>query len=82
VLPLSNIVYRQRLGNDRVSRRDKKERPMRCNPAEPRLTDVLADGAVRALMAADGVNPARLEGLLRDMAQKLANDRVLTRSPA
>ena len=54
---------------------------MRCNP-EPRLTDVLADGAVRALMAADGVNPARLEGLLRDVAQKLANDRVLTRKPA
>lgn len=54
---------------------------MRCNP-EPQLSDVLADGAVRALMAADGVNPARLEGLLRDVAQKLANDRVLTRNPA
>ena len=55
---------------------------MRCNPAEPRLTDVLADGAVRALMAAEGVNPARLEGLLREMAQKLAHERVLTRNPA
>lgn len=55
---------------------------MRCSPAEPTLTDVLADGVVRAMMTADGVNPARLEGLLRDMAQKLANDRVLTRNPA
>ncbi len=55
---------------------------MRCNPAEPTLADVLSDGVVRAMMSADGVNAARLEGLLRDMAQKLANDRVLTRSPA
>lgn len=55
---------------------------MHCNPAEPKLSDVLSDGVVRALMSADGVNPARLEGFLRDMAQKLANDRVLTRNPA
>jgi hypothetical protein len=55
---------------------------MRCNPAEPRLSDVLSDGVVRAMMCADGVSADRLEGLLRDMAQKLANDRVLTRSPA
>jgi hypothetical protein len=55
---------------------------MRCSPSEPRLSDVLADGLVRALMTADGVNPARLEGLLRDMARKLAHDRVLTRDPA
>jgi hypothetical protein len=55
---------------------------MRCNPTEPTLSDILADGAVRALMSADGVNVARLEGLLRDMAQKLANDRVPTRRPA
>jgi hypothetical protein len=55
---------------------------MHCSPAEPTLTDILADGAVRALMTADGVNPTRLEGMLRDMARKLANDRVLTRNPA
>ena len=55
---------------------------MRCNPAEPRLSDVLSDGVIRAIMSADGVNPARLEGLLRDVAQRLANDRVLTRKPA
>lgn len=55
---------------------------MNCNPAEPRLADVLSDGVIRALMSADGVNPARLEGLLRDMAQKLTGDRVLTRNPA
>jgi hypothetical protein len=55
---------------------------MRCNPAEPTLADVLADGVIRAMMTADGVKPDRLEGLLRDMAQRLANDRVLTRSPA
>jgi hypothetical protein len=55
---------------------------MRCNPAEPRLADVLSDGVIRALMSADGVNPARLEGFLRDMAQKLATARVLTRNPA
>jgi hypothetical protein len=60
----------------------RKEKAMHCNPAEPRLSDVLSDGVVRALMSADGVSPARLEGLLRDMAQKLANDRVLTRNPA
>ncbi|HKW52562.1 MAG TPA: hypothetical protein VJO12_02640 [Stellaceae bacterium] len=55
---------------------------MNCNPAEPTLSDVLSDGVIRALMSADGVNPARLEGLLRDMARKLANDRVLSRNPA
>jgi hypothetical protein len=59
-----------------------KEDQMRCSPAEPTLSDILADGAVRALMSADGVNVARLESLLRDMAQKLANDRVLKRHPA
>ena len=42
---------------------------MNCNPAEPTLSDVLSDGVIRALMSADGVNPARLEGLLRDMAE-------------
>jgi hypothetical protein len=55
---------------------------MRCNPAEPTLADILSDGAVRALMSADRVNAAGIEGLLRDMAQKLANDRVLERGPA
>jgi hypothetical protein len=55
---------------------------MRCSPAEPTLADILSDGAVRALMSADGVNAGHIEGLLRDMAQKLANDRVLKRSPA
>ena len=58
---------------------------MNCNPAEPRLSDVLSDGVIRALMSADGVNPARFEGFLREVAQKLSNvtkDRVLTRSPA
>ena len=55
---------------------------MHCNPAEPRLADVLSDGVVRAMMSADGVNAARLEALLHDMAGKLANDRLLKRSPA
>ena len=55
---------------------------MRCNPTEPTLADVLSDGVVHAMMSADGVNADRLEGLLRQMAQKLANDRVLMRSPA
>jgi hypothetical protein len=55
---------------------------MNCNPAEPRLADVLSDGVIRALMSADGVNPARFEGFLREVAQKLTNDRVLTRNPA
>ena len=55
---------------------------MNCNPAEPRLSDVLSDGVIRALMSADGVNPARLEGFLREIAQKLTSDRVLPRNPA
>jgi hypothetical protein len=54
---------------------------MRCNPAEPTLADVLSDGVVRAVMTADGVDAARLEALLREMAGKLANDRLLTRRP-
>jgi hypothetical protein len=59
-----------------------KGKAMNCNPAEPRLSDVLSDGVIRALMSADGVNPARLEGFLREVAQKLSNDRVPTRNPA
>jgi hypothetical protein len=55
---------------------------MRCSPCEPTLADTLSDGVVQALMNADGVKADRLEALLREMAGKLANDRVLTRSPA
>ncbi len=55
---------------------------MPCPPAEPALADVLSDGMIRALMMADGVNAARLEALLHDIAAKLANNRVLERSPA
>jgi hypothetical protein len=45
---------------------------MRCSRFEPTIDDALSDGVVRALMTADGVDAAKLEAFLRDMAQKLA----------
>jgi hypothetical protein len=53
---------------------------------EPTLNGLLSDPIVRAVMEADGVNPVELEGLLRQVAQRLRIPRGqhqpgLTRSP-
>jgi len=37
------------------------------------LRDALADPIVRALMAADGIDPQQFEGMIRQMGEKLAN---------
>lgn len=39
-------------------------------PAEPTLTDALADGIVQAMMKADGVDRAGLEALLGGIARR------------
>ncbi len=45
---------------------------MPCCPAEPTLTDALADGIVQAMMKADGVDPAGLEAWLGGVARRRA----------
>jgi hypothetical protein len=44
---------------------------MNCRQAEPTLTDALADPVVRAMMAADGVDPQALEITLRNLARQV-----------
>jgi hypothetical protein len=39
---------------------------------EPTLAEILSDSIVKAVMAADGVNPETLEAQLRSVAQELA----------
>jgi hypothetical protein len=41
----------------------------RCSP-ELTIKDVLSDSLVRAVMAADGVDPHELEATLREVARK------------
>jgi hypothetical protein len=43
---------------------------------EPSIGEILSDSIVRALMKADGVDPQRLEALLRRIAQNLASARA------
>jgi hypothetical protein len=43
---------------------------MNCH-REPTLNGILSDPIVRAVMEADGVNPVELEGMLRQVAQRL-----------
>ena len=43
---------------------------MNCH-REPTLKGILSDPIVRAVMEADGVNPVELEGMLRQVAQRL-----------
>ena len=38
---------------------------------EPTIAEILSDSIVQAVMEADGVDPKRLEALLRSMAQNL-----------
>jgi hypothetical protein len=42
---------------------------------EPTMAEILSDSIVQAVMEADGVDPKRLEALLRSMAQNLAEVR-------
>jgi hypothetical protein len=42
---------------------------------EPTIAEMLSDSIVQAVMEADGVDPKRLEALLRSMAQNLAEIR-------
>jgi len=44
---------------------------MKCRQAEPTLSDALADPVVRAMMAADGVDPQALETTLRKLARQV-----------
>src|SRR5260370_16992568 len=46
------------------------------------LSEALADPIVKALMAADGVDPKGLEELLRRTAARLAQDQKIGSSPA
>jgi hypothetical protein len=44
---------------------------MKCRQVEPTLSDALADPVVRAMMAADGVDPQALETTLRKLARQV-----------
>lgn len=44
---------------------------MNCHPREITLGDALADPLVRAVMAADGVDPRKLEDSLRKIGARL-----------
>ena len=50
--------------------RDLESPTMNCH-REPTLDGILSDPIVRAVMEADGVNPLELEGMLREVAQRL-----------
>jgi hypothetical protein len=50
--------------------RDLESPTMNCH-REPTLNGILSDPIVRAVMEADGVNPLELEGMLREVAQRL-----------
>jgi hypothetical protein len=45
---------------------------------EPTIAEILSDSIVQAVMEADGVDPKRLEALLRSMAQNLAEVRQVS----
>jgi hypothetical protein len=45
---------------------------------EPTMAEILSDSIVQAVMEADGVDPKRLEALLRSMAQNLAEVRQVS----
>ena len=44
---------------------------MICHPRDPNLSEALADPLVRAVMAADGVDPRKLAAELHAMAARL-----------
>lgn len=46
--------------------------------SEPRLVEVIADPIIRAVMAADGVDPLLLMVFLRDMRQRRATAEFFT----
>ncbi len=47
---------------------------MNCCHDEPRLSDALSDPLIRTIMAADGVDPQRLEASLRETAAKFSRE--------
>ena len=55
---------------------------MICYPRDPSLSEALADPLVRAVMAADGVDPRKLAIELRAVADRLNRfDRPLVANP-
>ncbi len=61
---LALLTIARRIGN-----------PLSFRRCEPTIAEILSDSIVQAVMEADGVDPKRLEALLRDMAQNLAEVR-------
>jgi hypothetical protein len=50
-------------------------RPCRDGKPEPSIADMLSDPMVKAVMAADGIDPVELEAELRSIARTLATTR-------
>jgi hypothetical protein len=50
-------------------------RPCRHGKPEPSIADMLSDPMVRAVMAADGIDPMELEAELRSIARTIASAR-------
>ncbi len=49
---------------------------MLCCPSEFSLKEVLSDSLIKAVMAADGVDPQQLEATLRELARNRAQRRL------
>ena len=47
-------------------------RPSRDGKPEPSIADMLSDPMVKAVMAADGIDPTELEAELRSIARMIA----------
>jgi hypothetical protein len=54
-------------------------RPCRHGKPEPSLADMLSDPMVKAVMAADGIDPTELEAELRSIARTIAAGRRIDR---
>jgi hypothetical protein len=55
----------------KTGRRQQRRSPMNLYGRDPSLTEALADPLVRAVMAADGVDPRQLAAELRALAARL-----------
>lgn len=53
--------------------------PISSGLREPTIREMLSDSIVRAVMAADGVDPVALEAQLRGMSQSAPADRCVGR---
>lgn len=49
---------------------------MFCCPSELSIKDVMSDTLIKAVMAADGVDPQELEATLRELARNRAQPRL------